>query len=190
MCRANSIVIPGGKLDLAMQLILTPHDPAARRAEAPRLVKEENSMTNLARDWRRKAPPLRPSVRWPTQSAPSPWTPWRRRIPAIRACRWAWRTSQPSSSQIPEVRSERAAVAGPRPLRPLGRPRLDAALLPALFDRLSGHDGRPAEAVPAARLARPPAILNTATRRASRRRPGRSARALPLPSAWRSPSVC
>jgi phosphoribulokinase len=25
MSRANSIVIPGGKLDLAMQLILTPH---------------------------------------------------------------------------------------------------------------------------------------------------------------------
>ena len=28
MSRANSIVIPGNKLDLAMQLILTPHDPA------------------------------------------------------------------------------------------------------------------------------------------------------------------
>ena len=34
MSRANSIVIPGGKLDLAMQLILTPHDHEAGRAQA------------------------------------------------------------------------------------------------------------------------------------------------------------
>ena len=38
MSRANSIVIPGGKLDLAMQLILTPHDSAAHRAQAPHVL--------------------------------------------------------------------------------------------------------------------------------------------------------
>jgi transketolase len=38
--------------------------------------------------------------------------------------------------------------------------------------------------------ARPPAIRNTATPRASRRRPARSARESPPPSAWRSPSAC
>ena len=37
--------------------------------------------------------------------------------------------------------------------------------------------------------ARAPAIPNTATRPASRRRPARSARASPMPSAWRSRSV-
>ena len=40
MSRANSIVIPGGKLDIAMQLILTPMILQARRAppaRAPRL---------------------------------------------------------------------------------------------------------------------------------------------------------
>ena len=50
MSRANSIVIPGGKLDLAMQLILTPMIHPARRAQAPRLVKMEKNMTNLAHE--------------------------------------------------------------------------------------------------------------------------------------------
>ena len=42
------------------------------------------------------APPRRRlrSATWPTPSARSPWTPCRRRIPAIPACRWAWPTSR------------------------------------------------------------------------------------------------
>ena len=36
MSRANSIVIPGGKLDLAMQLILTPMILQPHGAQAPR----------------------------------------------------------------------------------------------------------------------------------------------------------
>ena len=59
-------------------------------------------------------------------------------------------------------------LARPRPLRALGRPRVDAALCAALSDRLSGHDDRGDQALPPARLARPPAIPSTATRSASR----------------------
>ena len=59
-----------------------------------------------------------------------------------------------------EVRSRRSLVARSRPLRALGRPRLDAALLGALSPRLRGHDDRPDQAVPAAQLEdrRPPRI--------------------------------
>ena len=90
---------------------------------------------------------------------------------------------------LPEVRSARPALARPRPLRAVGRPRLDAALFAALSDRLRGHDDRRDQEFPPARLARPPAIRNMATPPASRRPPARSARALPIPSAWRSPSA-
>ena len=53
---------------------------------------------------------------------------------------------------IPEVRRRRARLARPRPLRAVGRPRLDAALRAALSHRLSRHDDRGAEAFPPARL--------------------------------------
>ena len=51
-------------------------------------------------------------------------------------------------------------VAGSRPLRALGRPRLDAALFLALPARLRGHDDRPDQEFPPARLQdrRPPRI--------------------------------
>ena len=54
---------------------------------------------------------------------------------------------------VPEIRCRRAELAGPRPFRALGRPRLDAALLVALSHRQQGHDARPAEAFPPARIA-------------------------------------
>ena len=53
-----------------------------------------------------------------------------------------------------------------------------------------GDDDRRDQAVPPVRLARRPAIPNTAIRSASRPRPVRSARASPTRSAWRSPSAC
>ena len=56
--------------------------------------------------------------------------------------------------------------------------------------RLRGHADRRSCSASASSARRPPAIPNTATRSASRRRPGRSARASPPPSAWRSPSAC
>jgi transketolase len=55
----------------------------------------------------------------------------------------------------------RARLAGPRPLRAVGRPRLDAALCAAAPHRLRRHDDRRDQALPPARR-RPPAIPNTA----------------------------
>ena len=62
------------------------------------------------------------------------------------------------------------ALARPRPLRPVGRPRLDAALCASLFDRRrrrQGPDDRRPEAFPAARLedAGPSGIRPRARRR-------------------------
>ena len=91
---------------------------------------------------------------------------------------------------VPEVRRRRARLAGPRPLRALRRPRLDAALCAAASHRLSRHDDRRAQATSASSAPRPPAIPSTATRRASRRPPARWARASPTRSAWRWPSAC
>ena len=54
-----------------------------------------------------------------------------------------------SLDRVPAPRSECAALEQPRPLRPLRRPRLDAALLAAASDRLSRHDHGRSEAVPA-----------------------------------------
>ena len=59
---------------------------------------------------------------------------------------------------VPEVRRRRARLAGPRPVRALGRPRLDAALCAAPPHRLSRRDHGRAAQLPAARLhdGRPP----------------------------------
>ena len=58
------------------------------------------------------------------------------------------------------VRCGRSALVRPRPVRAVERPRLDAALQPALSDRLQGHDARRVEAVPPDRQQdrRPPRI--------------------------------
>ena len=79
-----------------------------------------------------------------------------------------------------------SALARPRPLRALGRARLGAALQPAAPDRLRRSRSTTSSSS-ANGAARRRAIRSAATRRASRSRPGRSARASPTPSAWRSP---
>ncbi len=90
----------------------------------------------------------------------------------------------------PALRSQGPHLAQPRPLRAVGRPRLDAALFAALSDRLSRHGGRPSSRISASSAPRPPAIPNTATHPASRPPPARWGRGLATPSAWRSPSAC
>ena len=79
-----------------------------------------------------------------------------------------------------------AALARPRPLRAVGRPRLDAALRAALSHGHAGHDARRAEALPPVGLedAGPSRIRPHARRRDDDR--ARSARASPRRSAWRS----
>ncbi len=54
---------------------------------------------------------------------------------------------------IPEIRRRRSELAGPRPFRPVGRSRLDAAVCAAVSHRQQGHDARPDQAVPPARIA-------------------------------------
>ena len=54
---------------------------------------------------------------------------------------------------VPEIRCRRSGMAGPRPLRAIGRARLDAALCAALPHRQYRHDARPAQAFPPARIA-------------------------------------
>ena len=88
-----------------------------------------------------------------------------------------------------EVRSDRSALAGPRPLHPVGRPRLDADLRFALPDRLRAADDRGHQAFPPARLSplrRAPREFRAAGRRGHDR--AAWARASPWRSAWRSPS--
>ena len=73
------------------------------------------------------------------------------------------------------------AVAGPRPLRPVQRPRFDAAVRAAAPDRLR-PPARRAEALPAAALEAPRGIRRSASRPVWRRRPGPSGRASPTRS--------
>ena len=89
---------------------------------------------------------------------------------------------------VPEIRSGGPGLARPRPLRALGRPRLDAALRAALSHRLCGDDASRRSSASASSARRRRAIRNTATRRASRRRPARSGKGSPTRSAWRLPS--
>ena len=68
------------------------------------------------------------------------------------------------------------AVAQPRPLRAVGRPRLDAALRAALSHRLSGHGRSMSSSASASSARRLRAIPSSATHPASRRRPAPSVR--------------
>ena len=90
-------------------------------------------------------------------------------------------------TQLLENRSGRSGLARPRPLRALGRPRLDADLRAAASARLREDDDRGAQALPPARLA-DAGPSRISTRPASRPPPARSARGSPMRSAWRSPS--
>ena len=112
----------------------------------------------------------------------------RRRAPGTRGRRWRWRRSPTSLWQrFLRFDPDDADLAQPRPLRALGRARVDAALLAAPPDR--GAGGRPrlrdASASPRsasttsrlspARLARPPGTPSTTDLR--RRDDDRAARA-------------
>ena len=100
---------------------------------------------------------------------------------------------------LPALRPRGPDLAEPRPLRAVGRPRLDAALLaaapraregggPRLRDaRRAVGEARRHRALPPARLEGGRATPSTAGPPASRRRPARSARASRPPSGWRSP---
>ena len=80
------------------------------------------------------------------------------------------------------------ALARPRPLRPLGGPRLHPPVRGAPPRGLRPHARRPA-AVPAVGLAHAGPSRARAHRRASRRRPARSARGSRTASGWRSRSA-
>ena len=79
-------------------------------------------------------------------------------------------------------------LARPRPVRALQRPRLDPPVLDALPVGLRPRAGRH-RGLPPVRLAHARATPRPATRRASRSRPGRSARGSATPSGWPSPSA-
>ena len=79
---------------------------------------------------------------------------------------------------LAQAQSAQPALVRSRPLRALGRARLDAALQPAAPDRLRPVAGRH-QAASASGAARRRAIPSAATRRAWRSPPGRSARASP-----------
>ena len=71
----------------------------------------------------------------PMRSARSPSTRCRRPAPAIPACRWAWPTSpRCCGAATCKHNPRRPALARPRPLRALERPRLDAAVRAAAPD--------------------------------------------------------
>ena len=166
MSRANSIVIPGGKLDLAMQLILTPlilqlvetqparwlrprrqpdaNHPRARSPRRPSPTLMANAIRALAMDAVEKAKSGHPGM--PMGMADVATVLWTRFL---------------------KFDAARPRLAGPRPLRALGRPRLDAALRAAAPDRLSGVTIERAQALPPARLedARPPRVRPHAGRR-------------------------
>ena len=72
----------------------------------------------------------------PTSSAAWRWTAYRRPTPAIPACRWAWPTWPTCCGPASCATTRPTRMVQPRPLRALGRPRLDAALQPAAPGRL------------------------------------------------------
>ena len=79
-------------------------------------------------------------------------------------------------------------LAGSRPFRAVGRPRLDADLFAASPARLRGDDRSRSSSVSGSWTRRRPGIRRTSSRPGSRPPPGRSARGSPTRSAWRSPS--
>ncbi len=85
--------------------------------------------------------------------------------------------------------SGQSEMGQPRPFRAVERPRLDAALRAAASDRLRPADGGTA-AISASCIPKRRAIRKWMSRRASKPRPARWARASPTRSAWRWPKNC
>ena len=120
---------------------------------------------------------------------------------------WRWMRSKPPTAAIPGMPMGMAdaatalftrhlkydpadpALARPRPLRPVGRPWLDADLCAALPDRLRAADARRHQALPPARqpVRRPSGEFRAGRSRG--RPPGRLGRAWRWRSGWRSPSA-
>ena len=102
----------------------------------------------------------------------------RRRTPATRARRWRWRpVAYLLYTRVMKHNPAEPGLVRPRPLRALGRPRVDAALLDPAPVRLRAHARRPQELPPARQPdGRPPRVRADA-RPGSRPPPGRSARA-------------
>ena len=150
--------------------LMTPPAAAMRepedRAAQPRRARPHGERHPRARDGRGRAGEVRPSR--PADGRG------RHRDRAVHA--------------IPEIRSGRSDMARPRPLRALGRPRLDAALRAAVSARLRGDDDRARSSASASSARSRPAIRRTSSRPASRPPPARSARGSATRSAWRSPS--
>jgi len=105
---------------------------------------------------------------WRMPSGRSPWTRWSRPNPVIPVCRWARPTSRPSVHEIPQIRSRRPEMAGPRPLRALRRPRLDAGLCAALSHRLEAMKIEEESSASASLARSPPATPRTSITPASR----------------------
>jgi transketolase len=83
-------------------------------------------------------------------------------------------------------RPGRPDLVGPRPLRPVERPRLDAAVRAVAPHRVRRLDGRPAR-LPPVGVDHARAPRGEGTPPASRRRPGRWAKGSPPRSGWRWP---
>jgi hypothetical protein len=87
LTRPNTLVVPGGKMGLAMQMIFTPMVLRSDGPEASRLI------PNKERDMSQVLCATTPAVPWPTPSASWPSTPSRPPNPATPAPPWAWPTS-------------------------------------------------------------------------------------------------
>ena len=184
MSRANSIVIPGNKLDLAMQLILTPLilqlvEPQSAPEGSVNMTRHEtlpppadervmaNALRVLAMDAVEAAQSGHPGM--PMGMAD---------VATVLFNRFM--TIDPQAPDWPD-RDRFVLSAG------------HGSMLLYGINHLLGYADMPAEAAPAPSASsarRRPVIPSTATRSASRRRPARSARVSPPPSAWRSPSGC
>ncbi len=91
---------------------------------------------------------------------------------------------------IPEVRPGDARMGRSRPVHPVGRPWLDAAVFASLPFAGSRRSPSRRSATSGNWARRRPAIPNTRSRAASRRRPAPWRRASATPSAWRWPNGC
>ena len=134
MSRPNTIVVPGRQDGPGDAADLHADDPAADGQQAPRAVSERRTDHEMREHDRE--PTRRDAAR---QRAALPRDRRRRgrRSPATRACRWAWPTS-PTVLWRRHLQAQpgRPALARPRPLRAVERPRLDAAVRAAAPHRL------------------------------------------------------